>query len=68
VTHGYKSRLLHTNPCRHDEQDLPSGLGQTLADHYRMSLATPTAIELAGDTLWYGERASDLAHSMPLPK
>jgi hypothetical protein len=31
-------------------------------------LATPTAIEPAGDTLWYGERAADRAHSMPLPK
>jgi hypothetical protein len=31
-------------------------------------LATPTAIEPAGDTLWYGERAADCAHSMPLPK
>jgi hypothetical protein len=31
-------------------------------------LATPTAIEPAGDTLWYGERAGDRAHSMPLPK
>jgi hypothetical protein len=31
-------------------------------------LATPTAIEPAGDTLWYGERAADKAHSMPLPK
>ena len=32
------------------------------------ALATPTAIEPAGDTLWYGERAGDRAHSMPLPK
>jgi hypothetical protein len=31
-------------------------------------LATPTAIEAAGDTLWYGERAGDRAHSMPLPR
>ncbi len=31
-------------------------------------LATPTAIEPAGDTLWYGERAGDRAHSMPLPR
>ena len=31
-------------------------------------LATPTAIEPAGDTLWYGERAGDRAHSMALPK
>jgi hypothetical protein len=31
-------------------------------------LATPTAIEPAGDTLWYGERAADRAHSMPMPK
>jgi hypothetical protein len=31
-------------------------------------LATPTAIEPAGDTLWYGERAGDRAHSMPLSK
>jgi hypothetical protein len=31
-------------------------------------LATPTAIEPAGDTLWYGERAADRAHSMLLPK
>jgi hypothetical protein len=31
-------------------------------------LATPTAIEPAGDTLWYGERTGDRAHSMPLPK
>jgi streptogramin lyase len=31
-------------------------------------LATPTAIEPAGDTLWYGERAADRAQSMPLPK
>jgi hypothetical protein len=31
-------------------------------------LATPTAIEPAADTLWYGERAGDRAHSMPLPK
>jgi sugar lactone lactonase YvrE len=31
-------------------------------------LATPTAIEPAGDTLWYAERAADRAHSMPLPK
>jgi hypothetical protein len=31
-------------------------------------LATPTAIEPAADTLWYGERAGDRARSMPLPK
>jgi hypothetical protein len=31
-------------------------------------LATPTAIEPSGDTLWYGERMADKAHSMPLPK
>jgi hypothetical protein len=31
-------------------------------------LAVPTAIEPAGDTLWYGERMADKAHSMPLPK
>jgi hypothetical protein len=31
-------------------------------------LATPTAIEPAGDTLWYGERTGDRARSMPLPK
>jgi hypothetical protein len=31
-------------------------------------LATPTAIEPAADTLWYGERADDRARSMPLPK
>jgi hypothetical protein len=31
-------------------------------------LATPTAIEPTTDTLWYGERAGDRAHSMPLPK
>jgi hypothetical protein len=31
-------------------------------------LATPTAIEPTGDTLWYGERMADRAHSMPLPK
>jgi hypothetical protein len=31
-------------------------------------LATPTAIEPNADTLWYGERAGDRAHSMPLPK
>ena len=31
-------------------------------------LATPTAIEPAAGTLWYGERAADRAHSMPLPK
>ncbi len=31
-------------------------------------LATPTAIEPAGDTLWYGERAADRAGSMTLPK
>ncbi len=31
-------------------------------------LAAPTAIEPFGDTLWYGERTADVAHSMPLPK
>jgi hypothetical protein len=31
-------------------------------------LATPTAIEPTADTLWYGERSGDRAHSMPLPK
>jgi hypothetical protein len=31
-------------------------------------LAIPTAIEPAGDTLWYGERGADRALSMPLPK
>jgi sugar lactone lactonase YvrE len=31
-------------------------------------LATPTAVQPAGDTLWYGERAADRAHSMPMPK
>jgi hypothetical protein len=31
-------------------------------------LATPTAIEPATDTLWYGERTGDRARSMPLPK
>jgi hypothetical protein len=31
-------------------------------------LVTPTAIEAAGDTLWYGECAADRAYSMPLPK
>jgi sugar lactone lactonase YvrE len=31
-------------------------------------LAVPTAIEPAGDTLWYGERGADRALSMPLPK
>jgi sugar lactone lactonase YvrE len=31
-------------------------------------LNVPTAIEPAGDTLWYGERMADKAHSMPLPK
>jgi hypothetical protein len=31
-------------------------------------LVTPTAIEPAGDTLWYAERGADRAHSMPLPK
>ena len=31
-------------------------------------LATPTAVEPVGDTLWYGERMGDKAHSMPLPK
>ena len=30
-------------------------------------LATPTAIEPAADTLWYGERAGDRARSMRLP-
>jgi hypothetical protein len=51
---------------------------QLISRHRRMTaadypgdrpvLATPTAIEPAGDTLWYGERAADRAHSMPLPK
>jgi hypothetical protein len=31
-------------------------------------LGTPTAIEPAGNTLWYGERSNDRASSMPLPK
>ena len=31
-------------------------------------LGTPTAIEPAGDTLWYGERSNDRASSMPLPQ
>jgi streptogramin lyase len=31
-------------------------------------LATPTAIEPSGDTLWFGERGGDRARSMPLPK
>jgi streptogramin lyase len=31
-------------------------------------LAAPTAIQPFGDTLWYGERTADRAHSMPLPK
>ncbi len=31
-------------------------------------LGTPTAIEPAGGTLWYGERSKDRAVSMPLPK
>jgi hypothetical protein len=31
-------------------------------------LSTPTAIEPFGDTLWYGERTADRAHSMPLSK
>ena len=26
------------------------------------------AIEPGADTLWYGERAGDRAHSMPLPR
>ena len=34
----------------------------------QQGLATPTAIEPAGDTLWYGERTADRAGSMPLPK
>jgi hypothetical protein len=34
----------------------------------QQGLATPTAIEPFGDTLWYGERMADRAHSMPLPK
>lgn len=34
----------------------------------QQGLKTPTAIEPAGDTLWYGERAADRAHSMLLPK
>jgi hypothetical protein len=31
-------------------------------------LGAPTAVEPAGDTLWYGERSADRAGSMPLPK
>jgi hypothetical protein len=31
-------------------------------------LSHPTAIEPAGDTLWYSERAIGMVHSMPLPK
>jgi hypothetical protein len=31
-------------------------------------LAAPTAIEPAGELLWYNELAADRAHSMPLPK
>jgi hypothetical protein len=34
----------------------------------KKGLVTPTAIEPSGDTLWYGERGADRAHSMPLPK
>jgi streptogramin lyase len=34
----------------------------------QQGLATPTAIEPFGDTLWYGERTADRAHSMPMPK
>jgi sugar lactone lactonase YvrE len=34
----------------------------------QQGLSTPTAIEPSGDTLWYGERAADRAHSMALPK
>jgi hypothetical protein len=34
----------------------------------QQGLAVPTAIEPFGDTLWYGERSADVAHSMPLPK
>lgn len=34
----------------------------------QQNLATPTAIQPFGDVLWYGERAADRAHSMPLPK
>ena len=34
----------------------------------QQDLATPTSIEPFGDTLWYGERMADRAHSMPLPK
>jgi hypothetical protein len=34
----------------------------------QQGLAVPTAIEPFGDTLWYGERMADKAHSMPLPK
>ncbi|MGA2562125.1 MAG: hypothetical protein ABSF96_01050 [Steroidobacteraceae bacterium] len=34
----------------------------------QQGLAVPTAIEPFGDTLWYGERMADVAHSMPLPK
>lgn len=32
------------------------------------SLSHPTAIEPAGDTLWYSERSIGMVHSMPLPK
>jgi hypothetical protein len=32
------------------------------------NLNVPTAIEPFGDTLWYGERMADKAHSMALPK
>ena len=31
-------------------------------------LAVPTAIEPAGDTLWFGELEADRANSMPLPR
>jgi hypothetical protein len=34
----------------------------------QQGLSVPTAIEPFGDTLWYGERMADVAHSMPLPK
>ena len=32
------------------------------------NLGTPTAVEPAGDTLWYGERSNDRAASIPMPK
>jgi hypothetical protein len=31
-------------------------------------LATPTAIDPAGDMLWVGDRANDNATSIPMPK